>query len=420
MVWEIGKTLEYRSPEVLDDLAVQAISLQLVHRLTPREIVARLLEQGADVRGPRDVIRLISRARDRGLVSVEVKTRIPECRGQTVDHTLGDRLSAVTGVRDVLVVTCFPRSTSRRGGTGDTSDEHEIDVNRHFGHVTAGYLWERIRDYDTIGLVGGRVSVRPIEYMRRIKEGSPRAFKGIRIDALVSGFNTASADEDMDVNTPRGSGTQRQEILTRSFVTNTQAMELAAVLDVPADRIRLVGLPPFLRQEQLDLIASLAPHLHNNAQLPDIVICELAVAKSLHYTDPRMIETLPELNPVIDELKLFCQLEAENTAPMLMDLACKFYWIGDSDGQAGPSGAVLKAIESFNKKRVSMDTEKLNRAKEKILIVRRGNEHYPGLLALLTDDRIPFEPTCLVIDKDMAIQLLDDLPLVSRSQRRSS
>ena len=333
----IGERRNNRASEVLDKLAIMAARLHLEGGLAPDQIVDRLVKSGADIRGQRDIRRLISRAREQGLVSIEVKNLAPECLGETIDRSLGDRLAAVTGIRDVSVVTCAARAARLKAWPDHASSEHRHlrteEVSGHLGHVAANYLWEHIRHYDTIAIAGGHTTASMVDSLGRLRERFPKSFEGLRILSLLGGME------------------RTRLVPYRHGSSNAQAIELGNILGVPGDSIHLVQLPTFLDEEQHGFVGSLAPHIEDGWRAPDIAVFGLMVADvnpkyQYIWANARVAERYPEMRPVLEDVKVLSDSLTEQKKPVLMKICSDHFWIGNSDGKAGPSKAVIDAMRS--------------------------------------------------------------------------
>lgn len=392
-----------RTKRDLDDLAIKAARMAFEDGLKPSEIAVRLRNEGNDVHDARDAHRLLLRARDERLVRV----RVERVSGEVpTDEALGERLAAVVGVRDVIVVT---RAESSDNGYGST--DHNVrarafvesdKLHDQLAKVAARHLWGSLRDGDSIAVGDGRATDSVAEALGEITRSEPRRFVGLSVYSLAgSGHVWAWAE--------RGGA-----ILDADNVTN----KLATVLGVKATDIHLVRLPVALGDSQQDLILSAAPHLAGGVQPGgsadswrpfDVAVFGLGVLNTGHHL---LLYEGPWIDAISEEIKEVKRLNDELherglPTSAIAGICNQFFSICDSTFPIEIRQRVEDIVVRLNSKTVSVGLARLSRCRHRILVAG-GLQKYPGLKAMLIGDATVLRPTVFVTDEITARSLLQD------------
>jgi DNA-binding transcriptional regulator LsrR (DeoR family) len=391
----LSKRQVKRLPVYLDALAVKVSRLALEGGLPPRRVVGQLRSEGEDIRGERDVRRMIARARapDRPLVIVRVEQ---VDTGVAIDRELGGELRTLAGVRQALVVKTSLRSDDHycshdpdlQGRAYRESD----DLHWYLSRAAARYLWGHLRDGDCIALGGGRATGFTVRALKDFARYEPKSFVGLRILSLTGGMIVWPWSEK------RG-----------NLDADAVAVELGGILQVPQKQISLVHLPVSLEPAQREVIRTAAPHLWVDPweRPPDIALFGLGVLNTGHhllqYSGPHTQAFQVELDALKGKV-------LPRALSAVADICHRFFWIGGADVPKDVRRAAEEIVEGLNGKTVSVTFPHLNEAREKILVAG-GAQKYQGILALFTRcEEIGLKPTILVTDEVTARRLLEDIP----------
>lgn len=399
-----------RTRRELDDLAVKAARLAFEDGLKTSEIAVRLRNEGHDVNDARDVHRLLLRARDERLVRV----RVERVSGEVpTDEALGDRLSEIVGVRDVLVVS---REASSDEGYGSTDAAVRANaflesdrLHDQLAKVAAHHLWGSLRDGDAIAVGDGRATNSIAEALGEITQSDPRRFVGLSVYSLAGSGHVWAWAEKGGV------------ILDADNVANN----FATVLGVKATDIHLVRLPVALGESQKDLILTAAPHLIGGVQPGgstdfwrpfDVAIFGLGVLNTGHHlllyegpwTDAIRVE-IADVKRLNNELR-----EKGLPASAIAGICNQFFSICDDRFPVEIRQRVQNIVERLNSKTVSVGLPRLSRSRHRILVAG-GLQKYPGLKALMIENSPGLRPTVLVTDEITARSLIQD-SLIARSR----
>lgn len=392
-----------RTKKDLDDLAIKAARLAFEDGLKPSEIAVRLRNEGNEIRDARDAHRLLLRARDERLVRVRVERVSSEV---PIDEALGERLAAVVGVRDVLVVS---RAANTDNGYG--SSDHSVrarafvesdKLHDQLAKVAARHLWGSLRDGDSIAVGDGRATDSIAEALSEITRSEPRQFVGLSVYSLAgSGHVWAWAEKG-------------GAILDADNVAN----KFATVLGVKATDIHLVRLPVALGESQQDLILSAAPHLVGGVQPGgstdswrpfDVAIFGLGVLNTGHHL---LLYEGPWTDAIREEITEVKRLNSELherglPTSAIAGICNHFFSICDSSFPTEIRQRVEDIVTRLNSKTVSVGLPNLSKCRHRILVAG-GLQKYPGLKALLIGDAAMLRPTVFVTDEITARSLLQD------------
>ncbi|MBI4201829.1 MAG: hypothetical protein HY532_01770 [Chloroflexi bacterium] len=385
-----------RSPDELDRLAFQAIRLALTEGLAAKEVLARMNHPERVVRDEREVQWLISRARQRDLADIKVEPRGGhQSSAAPLDTELGARLSALTGVRDVLAVKTAlardqgylldPNAPQRRAAFSESDQLHRL-----LGQAAAHYLWNRLRQGDRIALGGGRAIGFMVDALDRLAQADPKTFGNIMVESLVGSMIIWPWSE-------------RQANLDSDAV----AVRLAGVLGVPQQNVSLVHLPIALESGR-EVIAAVAPHISDAPWEvpPDLAFFGVGVLNSGHNL---LQDTGPQSHAIrgeIEELRVKVLPKAPN---VIAEICNRYFWIGDDTVPPDLRRAVERILRGLNAKTIAIPLEKLDRAKEKVLVAG-GAQKYPGLLRVIQrNSSLGLQLTGLITDEATCRRLLEDL-----------
>ncbi|GEM_PF-2066318 len=384
-----------RSPEELDRLAFQAIQLALTEGLAAKEVLARMNHPRKVVRDEREVQWLMSRARQRDLADIKVERKGSQQSAPLVDLDLGARLAAVSGVRDIIAVKTAlakeedylldPSALQRRVAFAESDQLHRV-----LGRTAARYFWDRLRQGDKIALGGGRAIGFMVDALDGIAQEEPKGFGDILIESLVGSMIIWPWAE-------------RQANLDSDAV----AVRLAEVLGVPQKHVSLVHLPIALESGR-EVIRAIAPQIADVTYefVPDLAFFGLGVLNSGHSL---LQDTGPQSHAIREELEELRTRILPEAPTVIAEICNRYFWIGDGNTQTEVRETVERILQGLNNKTIAIPLDKLNKAKEKVLVAG-GAQKYAGLLRLLQrDNGLGLQLTGLITDEVSCRRLLEGL-----------
>ena len=368
-----------RTPAQLDALAVEAARLHFEDELANPEIAARLGIEPGEVAGH------LRRARRTGLIAI----RVDAPTMPALDTVAGRRLEEVSGIRTVVVVkTAEPRGgTSAR--TPDPPNSPDRELHRQVASGAAQFLWDRIRDHDTIAVGAGRAVRFTVDSIASIAKARPRAFSGLSVLSLTGNPVVRRDPHDLD--------------------SDAIASELGGALKVDGAAIHRVNFNYIARNPRSALKSegsNLMEPTWGQERVPDIAIFGLGVLDSRHHLMARSEDKM--VAPVKAALD---RLESEvlpACANAVMDVYDTF-WVADGGLNPDLARIATDLVEELNSRIVALPRPKLDQAREKVLVAG-GAFKYAGILAYLRQrDSIGLHPTVLVTDAATAERLITDL-----------
>ncbi|MBI4312326.1 MAG: hypothetical protein HY681_11165 [Chloroflexi bacterium] len=386
-----------RSGEELDRLALQAIRLALMEGLTAKEVLARMNAQKRVVRDEREVQWLISRARQRSLADIRVESRGSQPASALLDYELSSRLARASGIRDILVVKTTLASDEgflldTAAPQRQTAFEQSDQLHRLLGQAAARYFWDRLRNGDKIALGGGRAIGFMVDALEQIAEAEPKSFSNITVESLVGSmiiWPWAEKQANLD--------------------SDAVAVRLAGVLGIPQNNVRLVHLPIALEAGRQEVLKAVAPHISDDPYeiAPDIALLGIGVLNSGHNL---LQDTGPQSHAIRAEIEELRTQVLPKAPTVIAEICNRYFWIGQKDLSADIREAVERILHGLNSKTIAIPLEKLNKAKEKVLVAGGAQKH-AGLLKVVQDSRqLGLQLTALITDEVSAAYLVQQLP----------
>jgi DNA-binding transcriptional regulator LsrR (DeoR family) len=385
-----------RSVEELDELAIEAARLLYEEDLSASQALRKLQSEGTEVRDERDVRRLVARARDPRNPLVRVRVD-PGYEPKSEDlQDIAFRLAEAAGLRTVLL-TRSELSSEKDYASSDERQRRQAysdsdRLHRRLGGLAAQHVWARIQDGNCIAVAGGRAPAYTVETLERMV-GAQWRLGRIQVVSLSARFGekewgTDDAQRKFDAD----------DLLDRlggSLAKDYQPWPVEFALASQPER------------EAPDIIAKRAPQLAEGPwgepPLPDIALFGVSVVHAGHplLAPPNKAYT-KGIEPILEDMRQ--QLGGE---AFIADV-CTYHWVAGEETSS--NFREQSSIASrLNEVCIAISPNKLDQAKEKILVAG-GAQKYPAILALLKSDSDLPRPTTLVTDQAIAERLIRALP----------
>ncbi len=379
-----------RKRSELDRLGIKAARLHYVDGKTLADTHGAMRADGDDVRGPRDVSILLSKARGRGLVKLSLRVYGPTAE---VDPDLSSALADRANLPLAIVAATGDLAGAEEHLSTDPAvqkkvlDESDL-LHLILGRVAANAFLSALRPGDRIGVGSGRGVGFTVDALSLALRNN--AYRECSIVSLVGGMTRvpwAGYPENLDADNNAG--------------------KLAAVLggdQVDWSRLTTVQLPTFLSSERDLIVKTEAPHLLDvplNRPFLDICLIGLGVLNNQHHL---IRGKHPEVKAISPQLKLLRERVLPSCPGAVIDI-CESFWAGDVTDELAPS--VELAVRTLNSHVVSAAPEKLARVRERLLVAGTAQKYQALKQCLL--DRTVVRPTILVTDECSARRVLREL-----------
>lgn len=378
---------------------------------TPEKIFSELRDI-EDVRSARDVRALISLARKERLVKVTVQEFVKSAPG--LDRQLAHQLARTFGLRGALVVRTTLASDKLWASDNLNDRERayrESDaLHQQLGMKASEFLLQTLRPGDSIGLGTGRGTGFTVLSLRNLLSGTSPADTTELSTVHVPDLRVFSLSGQIIKRpwSPRGDSGENLD-------ADGNCLELARLLEVSFDRVRLVRLPMFLQSEgkkREDFVGVEAPHLLGSdwkkelgEGRPDIDLAIFGLGVLNPGPHPAMLNPGPYdyLPRQIHDLRLL----AEKFPSAFIDV-CDRFWLRESQIDHQFIAEAREIVRQLNDHIVTVSFRKLQAARVRLLVAG-GDQKYLGISAIVSGE-VDVRPTVLVTDEVTAKRLLNDAP----------